>query len=187
MAKTSSRRKVIGVTGEKGKGKTSFVQVLVYLLSINGYPVTVLHFADYIKQIARECFARDIGRIHGKLSKTDRELLCQIGDALRGIQADCLIGVVERKILATRGFIVVGDVRLVQEAELIHRYNGVVARMQSHRFERHENYLKQHITETEITRINADFEITNDGTFNDLMAQAKEVLNHFLPHKQWKG
>lgn len=187
MANNRRRRKVIGVTGEKGKGKTSFVQVLVYLLSINGYPATVLHFADCIKQIARDCFGRDIGRIHGKLSKQDRELLCNIGDALRGIDADCLIDVVDRKLVATTGFILIGDVRLVKEADLVHRHGGVVVRMESNRFARNENYLKNHVTETDIARIRPDFEIHNDGTFADLTVQAKQVLAHFLPHKHWKG
>ena len=180
-------RKLIGITGEKGKGKTSFVHVLIYLLSINGHAATVVNFADYIKKVARECFNRDIGAIHGKLSKVDRELLCKIGDALRDIEPLCLVKVVERKIKSLKGFVIVGDVRLQREAEVINKYGGIIVRMESQMFNRKEDYLREHVTEQEIYKIKANFQIPNDGTFGDLLTEAKKVVGHFYPHKRWKS
>ena len=178
---------VIGITGEKGKGKTSFVHVLTYLLSINGYAATVLNFADYIKKIARECFGKDIGRIHGKLSEEERQLLCSIGDALRGIDANCLINVVCRQIDSNDGFIIIGDVRLKREADIVHDYNGILVKIGSSVHNRNENYLQNHITEQEIANIQADFLVVNEGTFSDLIEEAKKVLSHFIPDHNWKS
>ena len=183
----AQNKKLIGITGEKGKGKTSFVHVLIYLLSINGYSATVVNFADYIKKVARECFNRDIGAIHGKLSKADRELLCKIGDALREIEPLCLVKVVELKITALKGFVIVGDVRLRREAEVIKKYGGIIVRMESQMFNRKEDYLREHVTEQEIYKIKADFGIPNDGTFGDLLTEAKKVVGYFYPHKRWKS
>ena len=180
-------KKIIGITGEKGKGKTSFVHVLIYLLSINGHSALVINFADYIKQVARECFGRDIGSIHGKLSKKDRELLCQIGDALRHIDPNCLANIVERKIQHTNGFIIVGDVRLEREAEVLKKHNGIIVSMESENYNRNENYLREHLTETEISKIKSDFRIVNNGTFSDLVTEGKKVLGHFYPKKKWKS
>lgn len=187
ISKKTNRKKVIGITGEKGKGKTTFVHVLSYLLSINGHAATIINFADYIKQVARECFGRDIGAIHGRLHKEDRELLCKIGDALRSIDPACLVKVVERKIAKTSGFIVIGDVRLEREAQVIRKYGGVIVRIESKIFNRDENYLKEHLTEREIAQIKCDFQILNEGTFADLLTEAKKVLGHFLPNKRWKS
>lgn len=180
------KRYIVGITGEKGKGKTSFVHVLVYLLSIHGHAATVLNFADYIKEIAHVCFGRDIGRIHGKLSKEDRELLCKIGDALRGIDTYCLVHVVERKINQASGFVIVGDVRLQSEAELIKKHHGIIVRMESNVSRRHEDYLTEHRTEKELLQIQPDFHVINEGTFADLIKEGKKILQHFLPHTQWK-
>lgn len=186
MAAVKSK-KIIGITGEKGKGKTTFVHVLSYLLSINGYSALVINFADYIKQVARDCFGRDIGSIHGKLSKEDRELLCKIGDALRGIDPNSLVHVVERKIQNAHGFIIVGDVRLEREAEILKKYSGILVRMEGEAHNRDENYLRQHLTETEVSKISPDFRIVNNGTFADLVTEGKKVLSHFYPHKRWKS
>lgn len=181
------KRKLIGITGEKGKGKTSFVHVLSYLLSINGYSATSVNFADYIKKVARECFGRDIGMIHGKLSKKDRELLCKIGDALRSIDPLCLVKYTERHIQQLNGFVIVGDVRLQREAEVIKKNKGIVVKIESNIFNRKENYLKEHLTETELQKVKADFKIHNEGTFSDLVTEGKKVLGHFLPNKRWKS
>ena len=181
------KKKVIGITGKKGKGKTSFVHVLIYLLSINGHTVNVINFADYIKKVAKECFGRDIGNIHGKLSKHDRELLCKIGDALRSIDQSCLTTVVDRKIKSLNGFIIVGDVRLAREADIIKKHEGIIIRMQSKLFNRQEAYLKDHMTEKEVNIIKPNFEIFNEGTFSDLLTEAKKVVGYFYPKKRWKS
>ncbi len=179
---------IIGITGEKGKGKTTFVHVLIYLLSINGYSASVVNFADYIKQVARECYGRDIGAIHGKLSKSDRELLCKIGDALRSIDPLCLVKVTEIKIREQNSeFVIVGDVRLEREAEMLRKHNGIMVRMESHIFARKEEYLKNHLTETEMSKIKTDFLVMNEGTFADLLTEGKKVLSYFFPKKRWKS
>ncbi len=180
------RRYVIGITGSKGKGKTSFASVITYLLSINGYAATVLHFADYIKRVAKECYNREIGSVHGKLSKKDRELLCRIGDGLRSIEPNCLVKVVERKIKENRGFIIVADVRLKREADMIKRLGGKIIKIQSDIFGRKENYMEDHLTETEVQTIKADFEIENTGTFSDLVTEAKKVVSHYVK-RRWKS
>ena len=183
----ASRKKIIGITGEKGKGKTSLVHVLMYLLSINGYNACEINFADYIKQVARECFGRDIGSIHGKLKKKDRELLCKIGDALRSINEHCLVNVVERKIRNSNGFVIIGDVRLEREVKVVRKYNVIIVKMESKIFKRGENYLKDHITEQEVSKIKPEFRIINNGTFGDLITEGKKVLSYFYPTKYWKG
>lgn len=184
----SSRKKIIGVTGEKGKGKTSFVHVLMYLLSINGHSASVINFADYIKQVARDCYGRDIGMIHGKLSKSDRELLCKIGDALRSVDPLCLANVVERKLKSqTTEFVIIGDVRLQREVDMLRKYHAIIVKLDSNIFARSENYLRDHMTETEISKIQYDFLVLNEGTFADLLTEGKVVLSHFYPRLRWKS
>lgn len=181
-----TEKHIIGITGIKGQGKTSFALVLSYLLSLNGHSMTVLNFADYLKKVANECFGREIGKVHGKLSKDDRKILCDVGDALRAIDEQCLLNIIERKLQKLDGFIIVGDVRLTREADMIKKNNGIVVRVESNVYNRDENYLREHKTETEINELKEDCRVINEGSFTDLIQKGKQVLSKCI-NKEWLG
>jgi len=177
---------IIGITGVKGQGKTFFAQILNHLLILNNYHVKILNFADYLKQVASECFGREIGQVHEKLSKYERKLLCDIGDKLREIDEECLLKVIERQIQNFNGFVIVGDVRLTREADMIHKYNGLVVRVSSNVYNRDEKYMREHKTETEITEIIEDHIVYNNGSISDLTLEGKKVLSKFID-RNWIG
>jgi len=177
--------RVIGVCGAAGVGKDTFAR---YFLHDNW---KVDHFADPLKDLLIDHFGftwHDLYTRCGKASfnerwgMTNREALQRFGtDALRNnFCYDVWVKVMELRIeknLAERNSIIIPDTRFDNEADLIHRFGGLVFRVDR----RIDSLLSKkeivHASEAGVSDSLVDEVVANNGTLDDLRCLAQAYWN----------
>jgi len=177
---------LIGITGQKFSGKDTFAGQL-----IRNYSFQERRFAYPLKEMLRAMYraaglpeAEIERRIEGDLKeepcdllagRTPRHAMQTLGTEWRNMIApDLWIRQWEHRIRFSHNQnIVVPDVRFQAEAEAIRRHHGIIVRVV--RPMNGSNDFSRHISETEMTGIQVDATVYNDGTIEDLWAKADKL------------
>ncbi len=186
---------IIGITGEKGAGKTTIAEYL----ETKGF--TSLAFAEPLKQIA-SIFGFTDHQLYGTQSdKTEineqlgicaREFLQKFGTEIcremipivipemnlgsSGIIWIKLLQDKIEKIIQTNNDIVVSDVRFADEADSLREMGAIIINVKRiERIGRFDIY-SDHLSETESHGIDYDFEIINNLSFEDLYKKIDEII-----------
>jgi len=182
---------LIGITGQKFSGKDTFAGQL-----IRNHGFQERRFAYPLKEMLRAMY-RAAGlseveierRIEGDLKeepcallggRTPRYAMQTLGTEWRNmISPDLwLIQWEWRLRFSHNQNIVVPDVRFQDEAEAIRRHRGIIVRVI--RPTNNSNDFSRHVSETEMTGIQVDATVYNDGTIEDLWEKADKLYRSML-------
>lgn len=181
---------LIAITGNKGAGKDTIGAVL------KDQRFTEVKFAGALKAMLRQLYwtaglaAHEIERkIEGDMKerpcailggKTPRHAMQTLGHEWREmIDSHLWTRVVQRQMMTSlaQGLpVVCTDLRYQREADVIRFLGGSIWRVTRPGVETND----AHVSETEMASIEADLEITNDGTLEELAAKAHEALQGMM-------
>lgn len=185
-----NRPKLIAITGRKFNGKDTLGN---YYVEKYGY--TRLAFADALKKGCAEFFGFDDEQLYGSKKEvvdefwqvTPRTVLQYVGTDLFRDQMDVImpevgkniwIKVIQKKIydawkIDPNAKFVVTDVRFSNECKLMQDMGGIVIRVKRDSV---NNTIDTHSSELEIEKLKVDFEISNNGTRQELFDTAENLL-----------
>jgi len=182
---------VIGMIGQAGSGKDSVADYVV-----KNYGFTKLAFADPLKQAVqvmfniddKHMFDRDLREevLEGWEPWSTRKLLQFVGTELMRTQVDESIWVknaVSR--IKKLGDVIIADVRFPNEvddvkARLDGMANTVFIRVSRPDHLDAQGGIQNHASESFIDGLDADIDIVNDGTFEDLYAKVDDIMKTIL-------
>lgn len=131
--------KIIGLGHQSGVGKDEFGKYLQHHLEIAGKTATCRSFAWKLKEICYELFSiyglkkpiyyennRDARNIKLKCGLTPIEIWCGVGDGMREIYSDIWIDNTLDPGPLDPDFVIIRDVRYMNEVDAIHNLGGVV-------------------------------------------------------------
>jgi len=173
---------IIGFTGRKYHGKDTAAKRLIK----NGY--TPMSFAEPIKEIAKMLFGFSENQMNGNQKEdidsrwniSPREALQFIGTELfreqiqrllPDIGSDFWVKSLENRIPKDTN-IVITDVRFPNEVDMIHRLGGKIIRVKRDIVENQGS----HISEMLIDTLDADHDIENNGTIEELHDKVNVIL-----------
>lgn len=165
---------IIGITGQKQNGKDTTGKYLV-----ENYGYEHLSFAQPLKDACKSIFGFNDDQLYGNLKEeidgfwncAPRDAMQYVGTELfrnqihvimpsigDNIWVECL----KRKIYsAPQKKYVITDVRFENECNMIHELGGKIIRVYG-RVESRDNHISEN------TKLDADFELYNGGTLNEL-------------------
>ena len=188
--KDMNKRKIIGITGTIGSGKTTTSNIL-RKLGFEEYA-----FASPLKEIATVLkFSHDeiYGSQEQKLAVnkhwgiSGREFLQKFGSEIcrytlpekipnMKLDGGLWIKLFQIEMETNPGTdYVISDVRFRNEAEAVRKHGGVIIRIS--RNNKNED-ASQHISETEMSSIKPDFEINNNKSLQHLEKEVQRILTH---------
>ncbi len=177
---------IIGLHGKKGSGKSTAAELLCDI----GFEE--LTFAGPLKQACRAIFGLGYEQVYGSLEDketvdafwgtTPRKMLQQVGTAIRLLPAplnNTWVRVLQRnieEICSINPFIsiVISDVRYADEADMIRKLGGFIISL-----ERDECAARLDLHESENQIIEADVNIANNGTIEQLRNNLYEAIQAF--------
>ena len=182
--------KLIGITGRKFNGKDTMGD---YYVKHHGY--VRIAFADSLKKGCGEIFGFTDEQLYGNQKETidkfwkvsPRTVLQYVGtdlfrnqlcNIMPNVESNIWVKVVQKKIMSaweTNPNIkfVVTDVRFMNECNMIHDMGGTVVRVCRDSV---NPILDTHLSEMEIDKLPADYQIKNNGSIKDLYNSAKDML-----------
>ena len=182
-------RRVVGLIGPAGSGKSTVAQ---YLVGSRGYAQE--SFAGALKDCVAAIFGWNREDLEGETPAsrewretvdrwwaarlnisdlTPRWVLRHFGtEVMRdGFHKDIWVASLQRRLHALESPVVVSDVRFPNEAEAIRDADGILVRI-----ERPGAVGSGHVTETALEGFVADHTIVNDGLLQDLLRRVDDVL-----------
>jgi hypothetical protein len=181
---------IIGIAGRKFNGKDTVGDYLV-----KNYGYKRLAFAEPIKDICKIVFGMSDMQLNSKEKEeldlewniTPRKLMQfigtelfrnQIGELIPNIKNDIWLNVLEKKIkdalkIDPTSKFVITDVRFENELKLISKLGGIVIKVK-----RGNIYNDDHLSESFIDKLNADFLLTNYNTLENLYKNVDKLLNN---------
>lgn len=182
--------KIIGITGRKGNGKDTLGN---YLVTNHGYKR--IAFADALKDACKCVFGLTDEQLYGDLKETvddfwktsPRKILQFVGtdlfrdhlmEIMPWINKNIWVEVVKKKILDEWKInpevrFVITDVRFPNEIELVNFLNGTSIRVSRPSI---NNVTDPHQSEIEIETLQVTYSILNEGTYEDLFDNAKNLI-----------
>ena len=171
-------RHVVGLIGHKGSGKDAFASRLVE----RGY--TRLAFADPLKALLYDINPRyayivdQVGREEAKAYPEVREALQRLGVACRDHLGDGVwVEPLARQLQRTPGNIAIPGVRFPNEVDFVRSQGGILIRIV--RPDLKPDATSNHISETALDDVKADYRVVNDGTLEDLLATADDCADRY--------
>jgi hypothetical protein len=166
---------IIAFTGSKRAGKTTAAQYFMdqgYTLVSFKSPIleeVIKNFPDLLKFFSG-LYTKDIATLLIEKPAGIRELLQNYGTDLRRTEdPDYWVNAWHAKVNALGGNIVVDDVRFLNEAEAIKDFGGKIIRVTRDTGIAPDG----HVSETEMSQIQVDLEIENNGTVEELYNKLK--------------
>lgn len=179
---------LIGIIGKKGSGKDTTADYL-----ISKYNFIKKSFADPLKKACKELFLLSDEQLYGKEKEipdnrwyncTPRIMLQYVGTDLLRDQLNIIMPELNKNIFINHfklwynkekdfnKYIVIPDVRFINEMETIRELNGIIIKI-----ERNNNNDDMHISEKEMEQITLfDYIIDNNGTKNDLYKKIDSLI-----------
>ena len=184
---------LIGITGKKGHGKDTIAEHLV-----KKHNYIQLSFAQPLKEVCKTLFSFTDEQLYGDHKEikdkywgiSPREAFQYIGtdlfrnnikNLLPHVENDFWIICLQSKLDFLKNNcddikIVISDVRFVNEANFIKKNDGLLIKV-IRNFDNNKTNYNDHISETTISDINADIDIHNNNTINNLYNDIDEIIN----------
>ncbi|MFW9780407.1 MAG: AAA family ATPase [Candidatus Heimdallarchaeota archaeon] len=168
-------RKLIGITGLMGSGKTAAAQILV-----RRYNFTLLRISGKMREIAFEL-----------ILEPTRDFLQGIGKFMRDFDDDVWVRYLGERIKETDGSVVVDDVRRLNEYTYLKALGFKFLRVESEEQIRkkrigfrektsisEEDWKRwsNHLTETQVQEIPVDQVVINNESLEDLERQIERII-----------
>jgi hypothetical protein len=182
---------IVGFSGIKRSGKNTVAGMFANMCPTTVFQrVMFLGFADAVKEEAANYLRVDVPWINDRKNDIPeiRSLLQRIGQEGRELSNTKWIDVASKKIetfnklappVKTNQLILITDVRYPNEAEWIHKQGGWVVIVERKGLDNND----PHPSETEVSKIRADFRIANNGTYMpDLQREVKWCWQEFMQH-----
>jgi hypothetical protein len=181
----TNRPKIIGLGGWAGSGKSSAAQYL------EGRGYRVLNFAAPLKQAARVIFGLTEAQLYGDLKevrdpfsfghgRSPRYILQALGSFCRELWPEVWVRHLELQLDAYRKMdrdVVVGDVRLKNEAAMLKERGAVLVRLVRDGAGAMTGIFG-HVSEMELQGWGGwDFIIPNNGTLGELASRLDDILD----------
>jgi len=172
---------IVGITGKKGNGKDTLGNYFVKLGYIR------LAFARTLKEACKNIFGFDDDQVDGDRKEvvdeywgyTPRYALQTVGTELfrNHFDKDIWLKSLKRKILKEleknpEANFVITDVRFDNEANMIKELGGTMIRVTR---KSANTRVDLHESETLIEKLPVDYDLTNDGTIEELFEQVKQI------------
>lgn len=164
----------IAVIGKMGAGKTTCADILK-----DAYKYQRASFAARLKEVAVLIWGPDVLKDRGKMQ--------DLGLKVREIDENAWVGAVERQISEWVGPVVIDDCRFPNEYWALKHRGFKFVRVWASEPIREDRLMKNgklqsreqfnHISETAIDNIDADYDITNEDEYTDLVRDLTDVLN----------
>lgn len=177
--------KLIGIIGRKRSGKDTIAD---YLVDIHKYDK--LTFAEPIKKILEILFGFDHDQLYGnkkdvidtRWNISPRKVMQFIGtnifrekinDLIANIGDNFWVKIMHnncKKMLDENKKIVISDVRFQNEVDMIRELGGILIKIS-------RDTVVKDIIENNIDDINGDFNVTNDGTIEELLEKIEKLVS----------
>jgi hypothetical protein len=168
---------IIAFTGSKRAGKTTAAQYFLdqgYTLVSFKSPIleeVIKNFPDLLMFFSR-LYGMDVATLLVQKPAGVRELLQNYGtDLRRSEDPDYWVNAWHAKVNALGGKIVVDDIRFLNEAEAIKDFGGKIIRVTRDTGIEPD----KHISEVEMSQIQVDAEIENNGTVEELYNKLEKL------------
>lgn len=168
--------KIICITGKAGSGKDTAAKLLKNHLQKCGRTVLIAHYADLLKYVCAMFFDWDM-----KKDEAGRSLLQYVGtDKVRKNQPDFWVSFLSDLLWIFRDewdYVLLPDCRFPNELERLQLrgFDADLLRITCiDRKSRLTRSQQEHISETALDKMEADWEIDNSGTLVDLNAATRD-------------
>ena len=165
--------KIIGIVGKFESGKTTLARMMAKQFPSNN--VSVIAFADALKLMIVNADICTVKEVFVEKTPFSRMIMQKIGTGIFRDQVDENFWVkkLDEAISgANQELVIVHDVRFLSEAKYIKSKGGILIRIT-----REGKTGDDHRSETEQDSFWADHCVLNDGSFEDLKAKAKMLMN----------
>lgn len=171
--------KLIGLVGKLQSGKTTTANIIKEL-----YPKTIkFSFGDLLKEMILKAGLCNEKELWGEKTAFSRLMLQKIGTEIirKQVSESFWVDHMRTKLvnlpISERGnrYIVIDDIRFLNEASLIKELSGNLIRIVRPSLEQN-NEENLHLSETEQDSIKVDFEIVNDGSKEDVKNKINDIL-----------
>lgn len=171
--------KVIGISGKAGHGKDETAKILKYKLESFGNKVLVIHYADYLKHLAKVIY-----NWNGEKDEYGRTLLQSLGQQAREINKNYWVDVVYNFICVfgnNYDYIIIPDNRHKNEIEYLIEKDLDVTTIRVNRIG-YENWLtkeqRNHISETALDNYTFDIYLDVYGGIDYLEKLVDNVIEN---------
>lgn len=189
--------RAIGIRGtHPGCGKDTVASMVKAKLSLMGKEANIVKYATPLRQVLEILTGVSVvesetiagkNRFLPKFNMTVGQLLQHLGtEVIRNnthpdVWVDALFAKRHREEL-----LIVSDVRFVNEQSAVQQRDGVVILVSSNRCFNEAQMAGRstiHASERNLDGINADYEIRNDGSFDDLMKAVDSLVEKLFPNR----
>lgn len=170
--------RVIVLTGHARSGKDTVATMMKRNLSSMGYNVLIIHYADILKFICKKYLGWD-----GKKNKRGRTLLQHVGtDIIRNYDSAFFTDFVTKILNMFEGlwdYAIIPDARFYNEiyAPKECKFLTWVVRINRDSDDGLTEEQKNHVSETELDGITANYTINNCGDMNELRQKTNQVID----------
>lgn len=174
--------KVICISGQAGHGKDTVGEIIANDLDTLGKSSVILHYADLLKFICKQCFGWD-----GHKDEAGRSLLQYVGtDVVRRREENFWVDYIARFLKVFDGewnYAIIPDCRFPNECQYLKDSGFNVSHVKVIRSNFDTALTKSqqnHISETAMHGVTPDYTIFNSGTIADLVREVDKVTKSII-------